>query len=340
MKTWALRFAFCAVFAIGLFLNASAQTVTEPTKAGVIKVGKVEGKAFRSTKSGESTELKAGDTLIETDTVTTEQKSSVVLVFMNGSSVKLGADTKLEIAEFKMDPLAEDIVVAKLQSEPSVSKTKLKLSHGEMVGDVKKLNKSSSYAIETPVGAAGIRGTQFRIVFRPTGDGRSFTFQLQTAEGRVVFEGSAQAPANVDVPQGQEVVVTAEATVDATTGAVQITKVEVPAAASTLSTQDSAAIVQVAQTVLQEAAVQTTISTVEQQAAASTPTNTGSSGNTNNTSNSSDSNSNSSNNSNTDNSNNTNNSNNSNNTPAQNTNPNPPAQNTTRPPTLTSGAGG
>ena len=75
-----------------------------------------------------------------------------------------------------------------------------------MVGDVKKLNTAggSSYNIKTPVGAAGIRGTIYRIVFRPDSNGKAF-FQIQTAEGLVVMEGVT----NTDVPvaEGKEVVV-------------------------------------------------------------------------------------------------------------------------------------
>lgn len=356
MKTWALRFAFCAVFAIGLFLTASGQTAADLTKPGVIKVGKVDGEVTKMTKAGEAVALKVGDALIETDTVTTGNKSSAVLVFANGSSVKLGADSKLEIAEFKMDPLAEDIVIAKLESEPTVSKTELKLAFGEMIGDVKHLNKGSSYNIQTPVGAAGIRGTQFRIVFRPTGDGRSFTFQLSTADGRVVFEGSAQAAgAPVDVPTDQEIIVTAEATVDTATGAVTVTKVDVPATTTPISEAAKATIVEAVTTVITQAAQTTTITTTEQQQAATTQTDTSSTTPTTTTPASTEKkeetpttetkSDNSTNN--TAATNNESTSNTGNNapttTPASNTTtttPNPPAPPTTRAPTLTSGAGG
>lgn len=267
MKSWALRLIACAAFALGLVLSAVAQTTP-----GVIKAGKIEGEVFRITADGRSIQVKAGDTLIETDTVTTGSKALVVLVFMNGSSVKLGPESKLRIEEFKMDPLGEDIAVAELKAEPSVSKTVLNLAQGEMVGDVKKLNRSSSYNIRTPVGAAGIRGTTFRIVFRPTGDGRSFTFQLATAEGVVVFEGTTAAPANVAVPDNQEIVVTAEATVDTTTGAIQVTNVEVPAATTTISADAQASITQAVTTVITEAVQSTTITLSEQQQQATTQT--------------------------------------------------------------------
>lgn len=255
MKSWALQLVSFAVLALTLTLSASAQT-----NAGVIKIGKIEGEVTRISADGKTTLLKAGDRVGETDAIATGRDSLVVLVFMNGSSVKIGADSRLSIDEFKMDPLAEDIRVADLQNEPSVSQTSLSLAYGEMIGEVKKLNTSSNYTIKTPVGAAGIRGTTYRIVFRPTGDGRAFTFQLSTGEGLVVFEGTTQAGSGrVDVAQDQEVVVTA--TVNPTTGEVTVTA---PTASQTISIDAKAQIDTAVTQVIKEAKENTIITVVEQ----------------------------------------------------------------------------
>ncbi|MDP1578682.1 MAG: FecR domain-containing protein [Candidatus Didemnitutus sp.] len=243
--------------ALALTLAASAQT-----NVGVIKIGKIEGEVTRISADGKTTLLKAGDRVGETDAIATGRDSLVVLVFMNGSSVKIGADSRLSIDEFKMDPLAEDIQVADLQNEPSVSQTSLSLAYGEMIGEVKKLNTASNYTIKTPVGAAGIRGTTYRIVFRPTGDGRAFTFQLSTGEGLVVFEGTTQAGSGrVDVAQDQEVVVTA--TVNPTTGEVTLTA---PSSAQTISVEAKAQIDTAVTQVIKEAKDNTIITVVEQKA--------------------------------------------------------------------------
>lgn len=266
MKHAVLRFAFAALFSLGLFLHAAAQTPALPTKAGVIKVGKVEGAASRLTADGQSLAIKPGDVLIESDTVRTTKGAMVVLVFANGSSVKVGSESVLRIEEFKMDPLAEDVQVAKLTSEPSVSLTTLNLTRGELIGDVKHLNEKggSHFKINTPVGAAGIRGTQFRIKFVPSGDGKTFTFTLSTADGKVNFSGTVQAPANVDVPKDQELVVTAEATVDTTTGTVTVQSIQVPTTTTTISSEATQAIT-TAVTQAVEAATDTIITVTEQQ---------------------------------------------------------------------------
>lgn len=200
MKNFALiRFCFCAFVATALSLTASAQTAL-----GIIKAAKVQGQVTKTAADGTTAALKDGDLVTESDAVVTGKESSVVLVFNNGSSVRVGADSRLAIDEFKMDPLEQDINAATLKAEPTKSKTALNLSYGEMVGDVKKLNSASSYSIKTPVGAAGIRGTIYRIVFRPSADGKAF-FTVSTAEGRVVMQG---VTANeVPVEAGKEVVV-------------------------------------------------------------------------------------------------------------------------------------
>lgn len=202
MKTHLFRFILAAVGAILFTLSVSAQT-----QPGQIKVAKVENEVSK-VADGTSVALKNGDLLTESDVVVTGKNSSVVLVFMNGSSIKLGADSKLAVDEFKMDPLADDINMGdfsdRSKGEPTVSKTSLNLAYGEMVGDVKKLNKSSSYSIKTPVGAAGIRGTIYRIVYKPSSDGKAF-FTVSTAEGLVVMTGVTEA--EIPVAVDKEVVV-------------------------------------------------------------------------------------------------------------------------------------
>ncbi len=224
-----------SLFALGfLACHGFAQS-----SAGVIKAMRVTGTVSRVASGGTQTPLTDGTALTETDTVVTGANSSLVLVFMNGSSVRLGANSRLLIEEFKMDPLDHDIAVAQLKNEPTHSKTSLNLSYGELVGDVKKLNKSSSYSIKTAVGAAGIRGTTFRIVFTPSADGKTYNFQLSTAEGLVVFTGTAGSMP-IEVAKGKEVVVTAE--VNTTTGQVTASQVQIQGLSSESAQQIQAAV--------------------------------------------------------------------------------------------------
>ena len=54
------------------------------------------------------------------------------------------------------------------------------------------------------MGAAGIRGTVYRIVFRPSADGKAF-FTISTAEGHIVMQGVTTQ--DIPVDEGKEVVV-------------------------------------------------------------------------------------------------------------------------------------
>ena len=209
---------FCALTVFGLSRGVAQIGGSGPSSmvAGVIKAANVRGDVRKISLSDQSeSALQNGDTLRQDHAVVTKgPASSVVLVFANGATVRVGGDSRLEIKEFMMDPLQADVAsVAALTNEPTTSRTQLRLEFGEVVGNVKTLNRAagSSFSVGTPAGAAGIRGTTFRIVYRPTGNGQAFNFQLSTAEGVVLYEGVAQiGPASVNVPAGQEIIVLAQ----------------------------------------------------------------------------------------------------------------------------------
>lgn len=222
--------------------------------AGRIIAAKVTGTVTATNLVDNSQrQLATNDTVTQQTLVTTGAGSSVILVFSNGASLNLGADSAMSIDEFLQDPFASEIAVADLKAEPTSSTTKVNLTRGELVGNVKKLNQDagSSFTVNTPVGAAGIRGTTFRIVFRPDASGRVF-FTLSTAEGAVLFE--APAAAGVTVETGKEVVVNVEVTVDATTGAVTLTSPPEVQGVTDISAETQAVIATAAQDIVQASA--------------------------------------------------------------------------------------
>ena len=234
MKSFILRFLL-GVFALGFVATSGLAQ----TQAGAIKAMKVSGEVSRIDSAGVTTPVADGTLLTESDTIVTGANSRVVLVFMNGASVMLGANSRLLVEQFKMDPLNDSIAVGQLKGEPSVSQTTLNLSYGELVGDVKKLNKSSTYNIKTAVGAAGIRGTTFRIVVQPSANGKTFAFSLATSEGVVVFTGIAADSLPVAVVAGTQVSASAE--IGTTDGAVTSSQTGVTAISS-----DAAAAIEIA----------------------------------------------------------------------------------------------
>lgn len=258
------RILFCAFVAFAFTLTASAQS-----QAGAIKAMRVQGDVLKMSADGKSSKVANGQALTETDTVITRAGASVVLVFANGSSVSLAENSRIAIEEFKMDPTGSDIAVGRLTSEPSVSKTRLNLAYGELVGNVKKLNAASSYDIQTPVGAAGIRGTTFRIVLRFDAQGRA-AFSLATTEGLVQFTASGtvqltSGTGQADVPAGTEV--NATITVDPATGVVTSIALTTP---TQIPAGTVAAITTTVQTQNVAAANQTVVSPGEQSTGGST----------------------------------------------------------------------
>ena len=214
------------VFLLGLVALFSSQALAQGTQPGRIVLARVTGTVTLTNKADNSTRPAVNNEQIAAGyVVTTAPEASVVLVFSNGSTVNLRGDSQLDIETFLQDPFADDFRITEATAEPSTSTTRLNLSRGELIGQVKTLNSSggSTFVIQTPVGAAGIRGTTFRIVFRPDGAGNAF-FALTTVEGNVVL-----ARGGVDIPvaalnnQTQEISIQVDVSVDATTGVVTVT---------------------------------------------------------------------------------------------------------------------
>ena len=157
-----------------------------------------------SDKSGSA--LKDGDALTAGDTVVTPAGASVILVFSNGATVGLGGDSQLAISEFLQDPFEQPAGTGTSEQEPSVSRTKLNFTRGELISHVLHLRREegSEVSVETPVGAAGIRGTTFEISFQPAETGETL-FQLGTETGLVGFK--TRDGRETSVPADQQMVV-------------------------------------------------------------------------------------------------------------------------------------
>jgi len=272
------KFAFW-IFAFGLLTRfvaaGSAQTpAPAPAAAAPAPVRSVEGdihaKRVRGTVTAQDNATKAtrplneGDIIKQGVTVITgkSRDSSVVLVFSNGAKVNLAADSILNIEEYLTESSKEQIDVATLVAEPNSSSTKLHLAQGELIGNVVKLNKDrgSEFIVQTPVGAAGIRGTTFRVTFRPDpANPGHYTFTVSKPEGGVdvttqTSTGTISAP--VPVADNREVVVDVQGTVNATTGQItvtappQIVTQAIPPATAAIITTAAVQAVQAAQDVV------------------------------------------------------------------------------------------
>jgi hypothetical protein len=207
------------VIALGFFVGlAPARADTASTPVGRVKgrivAARVQGRVEAVSKTdGQRRVLHGGDSVTEQTEIVTSAGSNVILVFSNGATVNVAADSTLDIERFDQDPFSTEQRVSTMKQEPGTSTTRLSLTKGELVGKVVHLNVDggSEFTVKTPIGAAGIRGTTFRVIFRPGPNGSAF-FSVATADGRVVYKGNTGAP--LAVPSGKQ----AAATFDVNSG--------------------------------------------------------------------------------------------------------------------------
>ncbi len=193
--------------AAGSAVAQTAGSEAKPQPGGRILVARVTGEAFVvNPADGLRFPVRNGSLLTEGQVITTGAGASVLFVLSNGATVSLGADSVLALEQFTQQPFGESYKMNALTAEPSSSTTRLNLVRGELISDVKKLNKAggSSFSIKTPVGAAGIRGTAFRIAFKPEGERASFA--LVMLEG-VIEQTFGNRGRPVRVEQGKQIVV-------------------------------------------------------------------------------------------------------------------------------------
>jgi ferric-dicitrate binding protein FerR (iron transport regulator) len=188
------------------FSRGDSQTAPAPSAKvkGQIVAARVLGTVTSILKPGAGgVALRDGDSVDEDSTIVTETGASVILVFSNGATVDLAGDSRLKISEFIQDPFSSDLKASAIKQETGTSVTRLYLTKGELVGRVAHLNvdQGSEFTVKTPVGAAGIRGTFFKQIFRPDTNHKAFV-SVETFEGLIVVTGLASGP--VEVPAGRK----------------------------------------------------------------------------------------------------------------------------------------
>jgi len=134
-----------------------------------------------------------GESIASGATLTTGSGSSADLLLTNGTLAHLGENTKLVLtALFQKSFSGTNQKASELTKEVSHSRTSLKLEEGDLVVEVRKLNKESSFLISTPIAHAGIRGTQFKV------KAKADSAELSVLEGRVDFLDAEQLATPVE----------------------------------------------------------------------------------------------------------------------------------------------
>ncbi|MEI8292949.1 MAG: FecR domain-containing protein [bacterium] len=155
---------------------------------GNVRVLKVEGAGVRVVDpAGQTSALKEGAFVRQGTKIHTGKDSSVILLFENGTTVKVEPGSEFSIEKFLQDPFESgQIDYQTLKSEPSSSVTRLGIPEGSLVLDIAKLKKDSSFQISTPVGSAGIRGTSLNI--RSNRNNVAVPVSIAVATGVVQFK--------------------------------------------------------------------------------------------------------------------------------------------------------
>ena len=192
-------FMFLALFVVHL----EAQSEKKNSKGAVIVADYKEPVRFLD-QAGQNidfgNELR-GSIITEGQTAQVGIGGKLVLLFSNGTITTLQSQTKMKIGVFEQVPFdAGDKKMADLEGEPSESKVVIDLDWGSLVVKTKKLDKKSSFDINSPIGTAGIRGTEFQMSQNP-GTG----VQLDVTESTVAFTPPGGVPTPVSQGNGLDV---------------------------------------------------------------------------------------------------------------------------------------
>jgi len=186
--------------AYGRSLFAEPQPFEDKGRGGVIVAGakgKVEVIAQKrdrySDKDPDPRDVIVGESIGPGATLITGSGSSADLLLTNGTLAHLGANTKLVLtALYQKSFQGTKQKASELTKEVSPSRTALKLEEGDLVLEVRKLGKESSFLISTKIAQAGIRGTQFKV------SASADSAELSVLEGRVDFWDAAKMATPVE----------------------------------------------------------------------------------------------------------------------------------------------
>lgn len=138
--------------AVAAYLSASSEAAVSHNQA-VVRA--VRGTAQYTTDGGSAWKKLSVNTRIGENSVIRTATGSTVDLFLgdNGPVVRVTEDTTMGFDKLTSENTGVEKVI----------ETQLDLQNGRILGNVKKLAAASKYEVKTPLGVAGIRGTQYDI---------------------------------------------------------------------------------------------------------------------------------------------------------------------------------
>ena len=201
MKNIVLTFILSSLIIIG-DTPTWAQEKTEQVSGAVIVVA-LTGQVQLLDQNGNALEnrVSVGSVIPIGRFAQTDKGSSLTLLLSNGTVLTVQENSRMKVGSFKQEPFdAKGKKVSDLEEEPSSSQVTLDLDLGALVIKTKKLNRRSSLDINSPVGVAGIRGTEFQMGMQPNGG-----MQLDVTESTVSFTPPGGQPTMVTQGKGLDV---------------------------------------------------------------------------------------------------------------------------------------
>ncbi len=179
-----LGFLFLAIASL-VFLPSGYGWGPKMEAGAVILAERIDPVVFRGADNQQIDDAQAtvGSIVPEGASVETGPGGSALLLLSNGTVVTVTENAKMKIKSFDQEAFTSNGKSMKdFQEELSPSRVLVDLEVGSLVVQTKKLSKKSNFEISSPVGTAGIRGTEFKMGFDATAG-----IELDVTESTVAF---------------------------------------------------------------------------------------------------------------------------------------------------------
>ncbi len=165
MKHGYLAFLFllagCAHTTPGEAVAPQAASPSELETKGQVEAVIVVGDVQLIATDGTARALNRRDTFEEGNKIVANKDSNALLVFSNGATLHITADTEVELVKYRQAPFDEQAngTFLRLTKDPSRSNIELKLTKGRLQVEVKKLNtaEGSTFDLTTLMGPIHLR---------------------------------------------------------------------------------------------------------------------------------------------------------------------------------------
>ncbi|MBT3637603.1 MAG: hypothetical protein HN531_11725 [Opitutae bacterium] len=193
----ALRYLFAVLFMV-FSTQVSPGAEEEMVEGAVILVQKTAPVVFLDAQNQklDDESMQEGSLVPLDHWVQAGEGGRALLLLSNGTLLTVDENSKIKVTSFEQVPLdAKWKNLGSVEEEPSSSNILIDIDVGSLVFKTKKLKKKSNFQISTPLGTAGIRGTQGDVSFSATGgmqvDVTESMVEVTLRNGAATFQVSA-----------------------------------------------------------------------------------------------------------------------------------------------------